>query len=61
MDDPQSVQEALEELRQVTYKLDQLVAVRTRAIRSAHLAGASLRMIAEAGGLSKDRVRKILG
>lgn len=64
MPQPQSKQEALEEARvavaQVAGGLEQVTTVRNRAIKHAHAQGASLREIAQAVGLSKDTVSRII-
>jgi len=56
----QTKEQALEELRQVRHDLASFQGVRDRAITWARIQGASLREIAEAAGVSKDTVTKVL-
>jgi len=51
---------ALERLRRLHVDQVQLTAAMTDAVRTARLNGATLRVIADAAGVSKDRVSKIL-
>lgn len=57
---PQTVEEALAEIRQAREDLEHIVVRRDRAVLAARQGGASLRVIAEAVGCSKDGVTGIL-